>query len=233
MSIRNGCGDGFSSPECCPRLSSRTHSPVRARTSRRRWYGRTAETATSARRSTCRATTASPTVRSSTSRSSGWPRRTRSRLGALFVNFGGPGGTTVDTIHAIGSDLFGAVNDRFDIVGVDLRGVGQSQPSVDCKVNQETEGIYSKPFATPFDLSVDGLTAKDKAYIDRCKSLNGDVLRYISTKNTARAWISSALPWATRSSTTSASPTGPTSGRPTRAFSPIATARWCSTARST
>ena len=108
------------------------------------------------------------------------------RLGALFVNFGGPGGTTVDTIHAIGSDLFGAVNDRFDIVGVDPRGVGQSQPSVDCKVNQETEGIYSKPFATPFNLSVDGLTAKDKAYIDRCKSLNGDVLRYISTKNTAR-----------------------------------------------
>ena len=73
----NGCGDGFSSPGCCPRLSSRTHSPVRARTSRRRWYGRTAETATSARRSTCRATTASPTVRSSTSRSSGCPRRTR------------------------------------------------------------------------------------------------------------------------------------------------------------
>ena len=47
------------------------------------------------------------------------------RLGALFVNFGGPGGTTVDTIHAIGRDLFGAVNDRFDIVGVDPRGVGQ------------------------------------------------------------------------------------------------------------
>jgi pimeloyl-ACP methyl ester carboxylesterase len=107
------------------------------------------------------------------------------RIGALFVNFGGPGGPAVDTIHAIGRDLFGAVNDRFDIVAVDPRGVGQTQPSVDCKANQETQGIYSQPFVTPFNLNVAALVAKDRAYIDRCKSLNGDVLRYISTANTA------------------------------------------------
>jgi pimeloyl-ACP methyl ester carboxylesterase len=108
------------------------------------------------------------------------------RIGSLFVNFGGPGGTAVDTIHAIGGDLFGAVNDRFDIVGVDPRGVGQTQPSVDCKANQETEGIYSQPFTTPFNLDVKALVAKDLAYINRCKSLNGSTLRYISTENTAR-----------------------------------------------
>ena len=108
------------------------------------------------------------------------------RIGSLFVNFGGPGGTAVDTIHAIGGDLFGAVNDRFDIVGFDPRGVGESQPSVDCKANQETDGIYSQPFTTPFNLDVKALVAKDKAYINRCKSLNGSVLRYITTGNTAR-----------------------------------------------
>jgi pimeloyl-ACP methyl ester carboxylesterase len=108
------------------------------------------------------------------------------RIGALFVNFGGPGGTAVDTIHAIGRDLFGAVNDRFDIVGIDPRGVGETQPSVDCQANQETEGIYSQPFVTPFNLDTNALIAKDRAYIERCKQLNGSVLRYISTKNTAR-----------------------------------------------
>ena len=108
------------------------------------------------------------------------------RLGSLFVNFGGPGGTAVDTVHAIGRDLFGAVNDRFDIVGVDPRGVGQTTPSVECKVNQETQGIYSQPFVTPFNLNRKALLAKDKAYVDRCKKLNGNVLRYISTANTAR-----------------------------------------------
>ena len=108
------------------------------------------------------------------------------RLGALFVNFGGPGGTAVDTIHAIGGLLFGAVNDRFDIVGVDPRGVGQTEPSVDCQANQETQGIYSQPYTTPLNLNAAQLIAKDQAYIDRCEDLNGSILRYISTVNTAR-----------------------------------------------
>jgi pimeloyl-ACP methyl ester carboxylesterase len=109
------------------------------------------------------------------------------RLGALFVNFGGPGGDAVDTIHAIGGDLFGAVNDHFDIVAVDPRGVTETQPSVDCHANQETQGIYSKPFVTPFNLDADALIAKDRQYIDQCIDENGrDVLRYLSTANTAR-----------------------------------------------
>jgi pimeloyl-ACP methyl ester carboxylesterase len=108
------------------------------------------------------------------------------RVGSLFVNFGGPGGDAVDTIHAIGGDLFGAVNDRFDIVAVDPRGVTETQPSIDCRANQETDGIYSQPFTTPFNLDVGALIAKDKAYINRCKTLNGSILRYVSTANTAR-----------------------------------------------
>jgi pimeloyl-ACP methyl ester carboxylesterase len=109
------------------------------------------------------------------------------RLGALFVNFGGPGGDAVDTIHAIGGDLFGAVNDHFDIVAVDPRGVTETQPSVDCHANQETQGIYSKPFVTPFNLDKDALIAKDRQYIQQCIDQNGtDVLRYITTVNTAR-----------------------------------------------
>jgi pimeloyl-ACP methyl ester carboxylesterase len=107
------------------------------------------------------------------------------RIGSLFVNFGGPGGDAVDTIHAIGRGLFGAVNDRFDIVAVDPRGVTETQPSVDCHANQETQGIYSEPFTTPLNLDRNALIAKDLQYIHRCEELNGDVLRYLSTKNTA------------------------------------------------
>jgi len=108
------------------------------------------------------------------------------RLGSLFVNFGGPGGDAVDTIHAIGADLFGAVNDHFDIVAVDPRGVTETQPSVDCHANQETQGIYSEPFTTPFNLDRSALIAKDRQYIQQCIQQNGDVLRYLSTANTAR-----------------------------------------------
>ena len=59
------------------------------------------------------------------------------------------------TTQAIGVDLFGAVNDRFDLVAFDPRGIGESSPSIDCKVNQETEGLYSAPFTTPENLDVE------------------------------------------------------------------------------
>ena len=104
----------------------------------------------------------------------------------MFINYGGPGGTAVDTTQAVGKDLFGAVNDKFDLVAFDPRGVGQSTPSIDCKANQETQGIYSKPFTTPENLDVGALLGKDKAYIQRCISLNREILPYLSTANVAR-----------------------------------------------
>jgi pimeloyl-ACP methyl ester carboxylesterase len=110
----------------------------------------------------------------------------KNRIGALFINYGGPGGTAVDTTQAIGTFLFGAVNDRFDLVAFDPRGVGQSTPSIDCKVNQETDGLYSKPFITPENLDVKALLAKDKAYVKRCVALNKKILPYVSTANVAR-----------------------------------------------
>jgi pimeloyl-ACP methyl ester carboxylesterase len=53
-------------------------------------------------------------------------------------------------------------------------------------VNQETQGIYSTPFTTPENLDVKSLVAKDEAYINRCVSLNHDILPYLSTANVAR-----------------------------------------------
>jgi pimeloyl-ACP methyl ester carboxylesterase len=108
------------------------------------------------------------------------------RIGSLFINFGGPGGTAADTFEAGGADVFPGLNKRFDIIAMDPRGVGQSSPSIDCKANQETEGIYSQPFPTPENLDVRALIAKDSRYVKRCLSLNGDVLRHVSTANVAR-----------------------------------------------
>jgi pimeloyl-ACP methyl ester carboxylesterase len=108
------------------------------------------------------------------------------RIGSLFVNFGGPGGTTNDILRAIGKDLFGALTDRFDLVGFDPRGVGESSPSIDCKVNQETEGLYSTPFVTPDNLVIADWVARARRLADRCRELNADILPYVSTANVAR-----------------------------------------------
>jgi pimeloyl-ACP methyl ester carboxylesterase len=108
------------------------------------------------------------------------------RIGSLFVNYGGPGGEAVSTTQAIGKDLFAALNDRFDIVAFDPRGVGQSKPSIDCAVNQETEGVYAQPFVTPEKLEVDALVGRAQRYIERCLELNPGILPYLSTSNVAR-----------------------------------------------
>ena len=101
------------------------------------------------------------------------------RIGSLFFNFGGPGGTSVDYLQSAGAGFLATLNQRFDIVGFDPRGVGQSTPSIDCKVDQETEGIYSEPFPTPLDIDVDAYVAKAKSYVDACLANNGDILEHV------------------------------------------------------
>jgi pimeloyl-ACP methyl ester carboxylesterase len=108
------------------------------------------------------------------------------KLGSFFFNLGGPGGTQVDFLQTGGSALFDAINEHYDIVGFDPRGVGQSTPSIDCNVNQETQGLSSQPFTTPFNLDVPALLAKDRRYLNRCDALNGDILAHVGTADVAR-----------------------------------------------
>jgi pimeloyl-ACP methyl ester carboxylesterase len=108
------------------------------------------------------------------------------RIGSLFFNFGGPGGPAVDYLQAAGAGVFATLNQRFDIVGFDPRGVGQSTPAIDCRANQETEGIYSVPVPTPLDIDVDAYVAKAQSYVDSCLANNGEILEHVSTANVAR-----------------------------------------------
>jgi len=112
---------------------------------------------------------------------------TEHRIGSLFFNFGGPGGAAVDYLQATaGEGLFDALNERFDIVAFDPRGVGQSTPSIDCRANQETEGVYSVPFTTPFNLDRNALVGKVRSYLRKCLDNNGPILAHVSTANVAR-----------------------------------------------
>jgi len=118
------------------------------------------------------------------------------RIGTLFFNFGGPGAPAAIYVEAFGADLFPTLSDRFDIVGVDPRGTGDSEGAIDCGVNQETQGVYSQPFDTPLNLDVDRLLRTDKRYINAClRAADTDLLPYFSTASTARDfdWVRRAL----------------------------------------
>jgi pimeloyl-ACP methyl ester carboxylesterase len=108
------------------------------------------------------------------------------KIGSLFFNFGGPGAPAAIYIEVFGADLFPKLNERFDIIGMDPRGVGDSRPAIDCHANQETEGFYSQPFQTPENLDARALIRKDRRYIDKCLNDNPGILPYVSTANVAR-----------------------------------------------
>jgi pimeloyl-ACP methyl ester carboxylesterase len=109
------------------------------------------------------------------------------RVGSLFINFGGPGAPMAIYLEVYGPRLFPELNERFDLIGMDPRGTGETEGALDCRVNQEAQGIYSQPFATPLDVDPGALIAKDRRYIQRCLALNRrDVLEHASTANVAR-----------------------------------------------
>ena len=90
------------------------------------------------------------------------------------------------TRDAYEGGLFDTLNDRFDIVSFDPRGTGQSERAIDCKANQETDGVYSKPFPTPLDIDVRAFARKSARYVRRCLDINPDIFPYAATANVAR-----------------------------------------------
>ncbi|MGY1633682.1 alpha/beta hydrolase [Geodermatophilus sp. SYSU D01186] len=108
------------------------------------------------------------------------------RIGSLFFDFGGPGAASVDYLQANGAGVFADLNRRFDVVGFDPRGVGQSTPAIDCHVDQVTEGLWAHPFLSPIELDPQALLDRARRYVDACTAANGAILEHVSTANVAR-----------------------------------------------
>jgi pimeloyl-ACP methyl ester carboxylesterase len=112
----------------------------------------------------------------------GRTKATGDRIGALFVNPGGPGATGSDFAGQIATVLPAAVTEHFDIVGVDPRGTGSS--AIDCG------GDFKKLYGVDYSLDSpeDKTTLLDvsQEYVDGCKSEEGDVLAHMGTRDVAR-----------------------------------------------
>ena len=79
------------------------------------------------------------------------------RIGYLFVNPGGPGGSGVDVVRDHYHRIFaGEVRRRFDVVGFDPRGVGASEPEFACGTpgeQLELLGRIELPVDTPDEIA--------------------------------------------------------------------------------
>ncbi|MEV6787675.1 alpha/beta hydrolase [Streptomyces sp. NPDC051098] len=98
------------------------------------------------------------------------------RAGSLMTNPGGPGGSGLQYVYDFASDYSPAVRARYDIVGMDPRGVGASSP-VHCLSDQEQARLA----AMDGDASAGALD-----YAKACGKRSGDLLPFLGTDNVAR-----------------------------------------------
>ncbi len=104
-------------------------------------------------------------------------------LGPLFLNPGGPGGSAIAFLREASLVLPAEVLRRFDLVGVDPRGVGQSTP-VDCA--DSLDPLFDNRLTS----GTTSVRAKALRLVQRlvhqCGERSGALLRHVDTASTAR-----------------------------------------------
>ncbi|WP_405167647.1 alpha/beta hydrolase [Nocardia sp. NBC_01499] len=101
--------------------------------------------------------------------------------GVMLSNSGGPGGAGLDFMVDVGKAMTPDVRARYDLIGMDPRGVGRSSP-VRCHwpigIGLQSAGVDAASFAESVATQAD-LAA-------RCAATEAARLPYITTRNTAR-----------------------------------------------
>ncbi len=113
------------------------------------------------------------------------------RLGALFFNPGGPGGSGTALLPQIYRFFPAALRARFDIVSWDPRGVGEST-AVQCFASQRAEKRFFGALLAPDSAFPVGKAqmsrwmGRSREFGRRCAQRNDGLLEHVSTLDTAR-----------------------------------------------
>ena len=117
---------------------------------------------------------------------------TGKRIGALFVNPGGPGASGAEYAELLPYVLPHDITEHFDIVGVDPRGVGGSSP-IDCGV--PAKELYSVDASIDSPADKKALLDVSEEYVSDCADKYGDLLAHVGTRDVARDmdWVRAAM----------------------------------------
>jgi pimeloyl-ACP methyl ester carboxylesterase len=107
------------------------------------------------------------------------------RVGSLLINPGGPGESTVAAFSVLLGLLSPTLRQRFDVVGFDPRGVGESAP-VRCVDGAELDRILRADPTPRTPGGIATLLAVDAAFAAACVRRSGDLLPYVGTRDAAR-----------------------------------------------
>ncbi|MGW2631243.1 alpha/beta hydrolase [Streptomyces chattanoogensis] len=103
------------------------------------------------------------------------------RHGAMLFNPGGPGGEGLSMPAMMNETIPKKVREQYDLIGFDPRGVGRSTP-VTCGLTATEQNMEHPYRPETFNRNV----AWARTVAEKCRTKNGDTLRYITTRNTAR-----------------------------------------------
>jgi len=105
---------------------------------------------------------------------------------SLFINPGGPGASVIGGFDDYMAEALGKeVRERYDIVAVDPRGVGSSEP-LDCLSDKDLYALYADD-QTPDDPGEERKFDKDwTLFGSQCRAESGDLAAHMTTKETAR-----------------------------------------------
>ncbi|MER5310104.1 alpha/beta fold hydrolase [Streptomyces sp. NPDC002773] len=109
----------------------------------------------------------------------------RGRIGSLLFNFGGPGGSGVETLPQL-EDEYRKLGERYDLVGFDPRGVGRSAGVV-CRTDAEQAAAEAVADLTPDSAAEEAAYLKDSADFGAgCARRSAPLLPHTTTTATAR-----------------------------------------------
>ena len=110
-----------------------------------------------------------------------------SRVGALVINPGGPGGSGVEyALGARSGEFTQNVLNRFDIVGFDPRGVGGSLPAVRCMTGPQLDTYFAVNGDPANAAQLATVISQSKLYAAECARNAAALLPYMSTVNAAK-----------------------------------------------
>lgn len=108
-----------------------------------------------------------------------------SRIGAIVVNPGGPGGSGVDYAYGATEIVSTEINQRFDIVGFDPRGVASSEP-FRCLDDKATDQYLASDGKADTPAQQAELINSSKVFAESCAKVAGSRLGHYSTLETAK-----------------------------------------------
>ncbi len=108
------------------------------------------------------------------------------RIGSLFLNPGGPGGSGVDLLLFAVPFLPPPLRARFDIIGFDPRGIARST-ALRCFGTPRQWGPYFTPFAFPITAEEEEAWITADRYLDSaCEQRGGPIIDHMATADVAR-----------------------------------------------